>query len=46
MCGKIIEDDDGPRFQFRDQDLFDIRVESITIHGPGYDPRGYDPFAR
>ena len=37
VCGKIIEDDDGPRFQFRDQDLFDIRIETpILFKGFGW----------
>ena len=45
MGGQVVEDHDGPRFQLGDQNLFDIRVESIPIHGPGYDPGSHDPIA-
>ena len=43
--GQVVEDHDGPRFQLGDQNLFDIRVEGIPIHGPGYDPGSHDPIA-
>ena len=41
--GEGVEDDDGAGFQLGDQDLFDIRIEGVPVHGPGYDPGGQDP---
>ena len=31
--GEVVEDDDRPRLQLGDQNLFDIRVEGVPIHG-------------
>jgi len=53
LCGgialvgcKVVEDDDGAGFQLGDQDLFDVRVKGILVHGAGDHPRSHDPITR
>ena len=46
MGGEIVEDDHRPRFQFRDQDLFDVGVEGVPVHSPRDHPGRHDPIVR